>query len=141
MSVYGHAVPQGSMIAIPNKHTGRPMLKASNEKALRRWRKAVTVQARTVAPRVPLQGPTRVTATFCFTRAPSTLRRDGSPKDGEPDYPIKKNIGDIDKLTRALLDSLTDAGWWDDDAQVVELRIRKVWAPQPGVHFSVSEVK
>jgi Holliday junction resolvase RusA-like endonuclease len=38
---------------------------------------------------------------------------------------------DIDKLTRAILDGLTDGGLLADDARVVELHITKRY-PTPG---------
>lgn len=39
---------------------------------------------------------------------------------------------DIDKLCRAVLDALTDAGVWVDDSQVVDLGSTKIYAS--GVH-------
>lgn len=48
---------------------------------------------------------------------------------------------DLDKLTRAVLDAVTDAGLWADDAQVVSLRAAKRYVTnQPGVRIRVREM-
>ena len=39
---------------------------------------------------------------------------------------------DIDKNLRAVCDSLTDAGVWEDDARVVHCVASKVFAGSPG---------
>lgn len=46
---------------------------------------------------------------------------------------------DIDKLCRAVLDALTDAGVWVDDSQVVDLGATKIYASGPhiGAHITV----
>lgn len=46
---------------------------------------------------------------------------------------------DIDKLCRAVLDALTDAGVWADDSQVVDLGATKVYATghHIGAHITV----
>jgi len=56
-----------------------------------------------------------------------------------PDYPSKPP--DIDKLMRAVLDSLTDAMVWTDDSLVVSVLARKVWVDrwteQQGVQVAI----
>ena len=41
-----------------------------------------------------------------------------------------KRKRDLDNLLKAVLDALTHAGMWDDDSQIVDLRI--YWAEQIG---------
>ncbi|HXF73588.1 MAG TPA: RusA family crossover junction endodeoxyribonuclease, partial [Actinomycetota bacterium] len=60
------------------------------------------------------------------------LRR---PKRGAPIYPVRRP--DLDKLTRGLLDALTAASVFGDDAQVVDLIVRKRYAAEPRVEVSV----
>ena len=50
----------------------------------------------------------------------------------------------LDKLLRAVLDGVTDAGAWRDDSQVAQLSAVKRWAdaetPGGGVHLTISEL-
>ena len=64
------------------------------------------------------QGPLGVLATF-------TLERPKSIPAASRIWPWKKP--DVDKLARTLLDGLTDSTLWGDDAQVVDLHIRKCY--------------
>lgn len=62
-------------------------------------------------------------------------------RDAAPPYPTGKNAGDIDKLQRACFDSLTDAGVWKDDSQIVYVIAKKAWCNdafrKPGVQILV----
>ena len=67
---------------------------------------------------------------FTFERPAShygTGRNAGRVKDSAPDWPDTKWTGDIDKLTRAVFDSLTAGGVIEDDARVVEAAVSKAW--------------
>jgi Holliday junction resolvase RusA-like endonuclease len=60
-------------------------------------------------------------------------------RDGAPPRPTGKP--DIDKLSRAVLDAITSAGVWHDDAQVVQLQAAKVYIGRdhtPGCHITIS---
>lgn len=61
------------------------------------------------------------------------------PKSHKPDsLPTSRLLGDVDKLTRNVLDALTEAGVITDDAFVVKLReCEKVYGPNPGVHIEI----
>lgn len=121
------------MSAIMNRNTGRPFLKASNERALRAWRSLVTTSAQgaRTAPTNTLLGPVALYATFTYRKPPSN----------RSEHAITKNTtGDLDKLVRAIGDSLTDAKWWDDDVQVVELHAYKRWGQEDGVEVSVHDL-
>jgi crossover junction endodeoxyribonuclease RusA len=84
----------------------------------------------------PYDGPVIVRLRFVMPRpksAPKTRRI----------WPAKRP--DIDKLARSCLDSITDAGLWKDDGQVVELHAAKDYPHQlfgefPGVHVQVEQV-
>lgn len=62
-------------------------------------------------------------------------------KSNTDDYPTGKNIGDIDKLTRAVLDGLTDAKVIEDDSFVVGWlgtgEPSKIWGPEDRVIITV----
>lgn len=95
------------------------------------WREAVVFVARTAWAHEQLLGAVHVKITFFLPR-PKTLTRD---------YPTVRP--DADKLARAALDALTLSGIWADDAQVVDLYVKKRYAAHrgPGAHFSIREMK
>lgn len=109
-TVYGVAQPQGSARAfIVN---GRAVVTSAN-KHLKGWRDAVSAEARAQMNGLPpYDGPIEVRASFYLPR-PKSVRRQ---------HPTVKP--DVDKLTRALLDSLTYTVV-GDDAQVVSLQVSK----------------
>lgn len=114
----GHPRPQGSKRAFVT-NGGRAQIVESNTKGHRDWR--ATVQQAAVAAmgeRPPVDGPLEVLVTFALPRPKS------HPKTRRT-WPVSRP--DVDKLVRAVNDSCTHVVW-RDDAQIVELRVRKVWA-------------
>lgn len=122
--VRGIPVPQGSHKAfIVN---GRAVVTSVNNKALKPWRKAIATAAREVVLPVEKSTPMRVEVTFVFER-PGSVRR--SRPTVRPD---------VDKLARAVLDALTEAGAFPDDSQVVDLHATKTYGLTAGAHIRVS---
>jgi len=117
--VQGRPAAQGS-----KRHVGGGrMIEAS--RFVGPWRQAVTHAALTVIDAEQWEkvlGP--VEAEFVFH-----IARPASVKESDRPLPIKPP--DLDKLVRAVCDSLTDAGVWGDDGQVVRLTASKVYVP-PG---------
>jgi crossover junction endodeoxyribonuclease RusA len=108
----------------------------ANPAKLRPWREAIRQDAVQAAGETwtPLDGPVLVTLRFALARpasAPKTRRT----------WPIGKRSGDVDKLARAALDALTDAGIFTDDARVTELTVSKDYVGgdvhSPGVLITV----
>ncbi len=136
--VSGLPVTQGSKRAVlRGKRAG---LIDSNDARLRPWRDAVrwTAHATAGISWQPIAGPVRVLLLFGLRRpaaAPKTRRT----------WPIGAKSGDVDKLTRACLDAMTDAGIWRDDSQVVDARAIKDYPDAlgmlaPGVTIAVWRV-
>lgn len=127
--VTGTPIPQGSKSASVIK--GRAILRDANDKTLAPWRAHVDATARDATRyHDTITGPVRVWLRFTFTRPPSHYRAGRNAhllKDDAPRYP-GLSCGDIDKLTRAVLDALTAAEVWKDDTQVVDVRARKFYA-------------
>lgn len=125
----GRPVTQGSK-TIGRARSGRVFLR-EDAKGLKAWRDTLTVMAARAAGRVGMiTGPVRVELTFSFERPAShygTGRNAERVKDSAPDWPDTKWAGDLDKLTRAVFDSLTAGGVIEDDARVVEASMSKVW--------------
>ncbi len=117
-TVYGVPAPQGSTRAFIPKGWKRPIITADNART-KPWRQAIVEAALAAngnAP--PLDGPAHVAVLFLLPRPKSAPRRITEPA----------KLPDLDKLVRALLDGLTTAGAWRDDAQVVSLSARKAFA-------------
>jgi Holliday junction resolvase RusA-like endonuclease len=111
--VFGDPVPQGSKRAFVVKQRAVVVVD-TNKPSLRSWRSQIVDAARhEMSGDTPELGAVRVTLMFF-------LRQPGRPKAG---VPITRP--DVDKLARAVLDGLTDAGVFRDDSQVTTLTARK----------------
>lgn len=120
ITVPGIPAPQGSKKAYVRG--GRAIMVEANPRT-KSWRSTVTAYALTTKPSAPLLGPVNLAAEFVMPRPQShfrTGRHAGQLRDDAPGSCAKKP--DLSKLIRAVEDSLTDAGWWRDDAQVVSLK-------------------
>lgn len=140
--VRGVPVTQGSITPGVTRD-GKPYARHDNRANLKSWRHAIGEAVRREIgglPRITGQ-PVFVTATFFVARPQShygTGRNAGVLKDSAPRYPTSKP--DVDKLTRALLDALTqDAALYGDDSQVVDAVIKKRYADSnpPGVGIEI----
>jgi Holliday junction resolvase RusA-like endonuclease len=133
ITVYGKPITQGSKIRT------RWAMRDSNGETLSPWRdnvRSAAVNTLIAAQVVGLADvsfntdPVNVNIYFTFARPNShygTGRNKAFIKASAPPFPSSHNIGDIDKLARACLDALTDAGIWKDDSQVVLLTASKTW--------------
>lgn len=131
INVIGRPAPQGSKRYVGGsaKQGGR-FIEAS--KYLPAWRKALMTAAQEAMAEQEWEtyaGPVEVQVTF-FLERPSSI-----PQSKRP-WPIKPP--DLDKLVRSL-DSLTDAGVWEDDGQIVILQAAKCYADtrEPGAEIRV----
>ena len=91
------------------------------------WKSDVIVAARPLRPSSPIQGPVRVSLVVLHPRPKRLMRA----KD--PDGPLFcTSKPDRDNLDKAVLDALKTDGWFLDDAQVVDGRIRKGYHSKTG---------
>ena len=124
-SVTGTPAPQGS-----KRHVGGGrMIEAS--KRLHPWRDLVIDAAKDQTELTDqLVGPIEVKLEF---RIPA-------PKKPLHVLPISRRAGDIDKLSRAVLDALTISKLIGDDSQVVKLNASKIYVTDyPGVIVTIRE--
>jgi len=113
--VDGTPVQQGSKTAFIIK--GKAVMTDQNSKTLKPWRANVTSTAKLAAVRHDeFAGPLAVVLDFYMPRG-ATVKR------ARPAV-----TPDLDKLVRAVLDGITDAGVWGDDGQVVSIRAREWYA-------------
>ncbi len=124
VKVYGDPAPQGSTRCIGSN--GRHQLIADTKRT-KPWRALVKRAGEALDLPGPLSGPVAVEVTF-------TVLLPSSVKPTSRFWPWKRSSGiggDIDKLARALLDGLQDAGVFADDAQVCDLHAVKAYPHSP----------
>lgn len=101
-------------------------------KQLPEWRKEIVLAAKEAmlssSDWFMTDKPVRVEAVF-FLPKPKTVKRE---------YPTV--APDVDKISRGVLDALTAAGVYEDDAQVVELIALKRYSETSGVSIRVTVV-
>lgn len=96
--------------------------------AVHAWKEAI-IAAASDAISNAFEGPVKVDLLFAFP-----ARR----KTEIGNYRVSKP--DLDNLVKAALDALTDAGAWNDDAQVAQLHTAKVQATDPFVQVRIEGV-
>jgi hypothetical protein len=112
VTIQGDARPQGSKRHVGN---GR-FIEASPY--LREWRETVRVAClESKNSQDKFDAPVKVVLVFA-------LRKPKNPK--HKTRPASRP--DLDKLVRAIFDSVTSAGIWEDDSLVVDLQASKEWA-------------
>lgn len=131
-STNGTPQPQGStrvfMVA------GRPRITTDNDR-LKPWRKAIVNAAWQAIEEHRWEATAEavaVTLTFRLPRGKTVTRA------------LPTVRPDLDKLIRAVLDSLTTAGVYNDDSQVIRLAVGKFYAAEgtdPGVHVTITELE
>lgn len=138
--VYGLPATKGSVRSFLNRKTGKVVSLADNRR-LKGWEAAVALSAQAAGAR-PVLDAVSVALTFLLPRPKGHLRKDGTVRESAPFAPATKP--DVDKLVRAVLDGLIGVGF-RDDAQVVEVRARKLYAAgasgTTGVSVSLATVE
>ncbi len=102
------------------------------------WKSCVAVASMPHRPKSPLIGPVAIAIEFWMPRPKSRCRR----KDNPGLVPCTSKP-DVDNLFKAVTDCLTQAGWWNDDAQIVEAEVSKCWheiGGRPGAHVRIREI-
>lgn len=120
--VFGIPAPKGS-----KRHVGNGRLIESSKK-LPAWMRAVTQEATKNRPSEPIDAPVSVYMHFYL------------PKPKRPRYDAPAVKPDVDKLSRAVLDSLEAAGVLTNDSRVTLLRAIKHYANDttpPGADISI----
>ena len=124
VTVYGTPATKGSMKCIgPRGGRGHQLIEDDKGGTRKAWRAAVEQAAAAILVRrgAPFTGPVGVQLKFWLPRPASVTRS----------RPHTRGTGDLDKLERAVLDAITNAGLWGDDAQVCRLVTIKAYADPP----------
>jgi len=128
--VHGTPAPQGS-----KRHVGNGRMIESSPKLLP-WRTKIadTVVACGWANHPLNDGAVRVVLDFIMPRPKYHFLKSGLRANAPTRHTVTP---DIDKLARAVLDALTNAGVWRDDAQVAQIEAYKTYGTEPGVWVRV----
>jgi crossover junction endodeoxyribonuclease RusA len=125
--IQGEPKPQGSKQGFIR---GNRVVLVESQKQLPAWRDHMTrmLQLKQMEHDTAFTTAVNVALTFWLPRPKSVKRQ------------YATSTYDIDKLTRAVLDSITKAGVWRDDSDVVDLTVRKTYADnhEPGVLISIT---
>jgi Holliday junction resolvase RusA-like endonuclease len=117
IDVSGEPASQGSHSVI----NGR--IVQVNSSKHKRWRNAVVFAALDLITEdwTPIDEPVELSVIFYLPRPKTVL-----------DRPLPSVMPDLDKLIRAVADSLTDAGIYEDDSRIVRITAAKVYADDRG---------
>lgn len=121
----GIPVQQGSKTGFSPKGTNKVQMTDQNAKDLKPWRATVT----RVTP-VPYTFDCPIYTELTFVM----------PRPARPMFDVPATKPDIDKLTRAMFDGITDAGLWKDDCRVVKMLVAEEYESEgnpAGVHVLV----
>jgi Holliday junction resolvase RusA-like endonuclease len=135
-TIPGDPIPKGSLKCVGKHVGGAPRLVEDNPRT-RAWRRAVRDAVVGVAS-ADLHEPIGVEITATLPRPAFHYGVTGL-RSNAPIHPTNGRTGDVDKLARLVLDALTDALVLVDDAQVVDLHIRKTF-PMPEASPYVPDV-
>ena len=82
----------------------------------------------------PITGPVEMICWFYFEK----------PKSNRTLHPTSRQVGDLDKLLRAVSDALVDGGAIEDDSQIVLVSGSKSWVTEdttrPGVMVYIADM-
>jgi Holliday junction resolvase RusA-like endonuclease len=120
--VYGLPIAQGRPRAFRHPAGGIRVYDPANS---RDWKRTVQAQVLPVKPDVPFAGALRLRLLFELPRPKSLPRR--------VVHHVKRP--DVDNLAKAVKDAIRSVVY-QDDSQVVELEVRKVYGDQPGVSIT-----
>lgn len=144
IDVLGTPAPQGSKKGFYNPRLGRVQIVEDAKVKTKTWRQDVLAAAVDAQPHdwAPIDGPVWIEAVFYFDRPAAhfgTGRNAGTLKDSAPPRPSVKP--DIDKVLRATLDALADAGCYVNDSRVVSVTAEKRYVDDirrlKGAHIEV----
>jgi Holliday junction resolvase RusA-like endonuclease len=142
--VGGVPVEQGSKTGGKRKN-GSVFLRDSNGKRLHPWREHIAREVQAARGDTCYDGPVRVDLIFFMPRPKYHFGTGRNADRLKPNAPFFHTVKpDIDKLERAVLDSLKMGGAYTDDALVSMVTKSKVYAhptASPGVQISIRSIE
>lgn len=137
--VDGHPRTKGRIASFVNPRTGRIVSKETDKRTAP-WVARIGALARVKwqAGPAPKAVAFFAQADFYYTRPKCHFKADGRTlRQNAPAFPIGRgHYGDVDKLTRAILDGLSGIVY-EDDTQVVFQTTRKEFGTDEGVFLTI----
>ena len=99
------------------------------------WKSQIAAAAKQYLPQQPIDGAVSLTIYFTMPRPKNHHRANGQLKDSTP--VLHRSRPDLDNLEKAVMDALTQLGFWDDDAQVAVKHTTKAYGPNIGATITI----
>lgn len=93
------------------------------------WRERVWTHLLPFRPASPLDEALRLDLFFEFERPVSHFGKKGLRASAPREHMSRP---DVDNLTKAVMDEMSELGFWRDDDRVVSLAVSKAWAREAG---------
>lgn len=125
MTFFVPGIPRtkGNWKAVRHPRTGKALLVPKSRKSMP-WEQAVAWDAKQAWPGTPTAAPVDLRLAFWFPRPASHKKKGGALRKGFSVLPIGHNVGDLDKLVRAVMDAFTGV-IYEDDSQVYRCEATK----------------
>lgn len=144
---------EGVQFFVPGTPKAQPRLRAFYDKHIGQarvydagtaegWKGQVALASRAFKPLSPMAGPLYVSIRFQMPRPKSHYRTGKHAGELKPDAPYwHTGKPDRDNLEKAVLDALTELGFWQDDGQVCAGPVEKVYSQSPGANIEIETIK
>lgn len=106
------------------------------------WKGCLALAAQEKRPQKPLLGPLELLLKFYFSRPKSHFRtgkRSNELRESAPYHHTGKP--DVDNLAKAVMDAMTQLGFWQDDSQVAKITVTKHFQHfSPGCRVHLNQI-
>lgn len=99
------------------------------------WKSLIALEVRPFCAS-PFSGPVALALEFTFARPKKHFGARGLKPDAPVNHTSKP---DLDNLSKAVMDCLTQCGVWTDDSLVCSKRARKMYGDVPGCRIAIRE--
>jgi len=140
MSEWNLHIPSLPVAQPRQRHTSFGANYVPKQHPVHAFKAAVMLVCQQDGPGEPLQGPVHLRVTFSFPRPKSHWTAGGNLAKRATLRHIQRP--DLDNLGKSVMDAMTQAGVWGDDAQVMRLVLIKRWCDAgelPGVLVRLEE--
>lgn len=117
----------------PGKNGGKGHIQFFTKNAVKKAANELKAILSPIQPEKPLKGPLSLMVTMVFPWPKGTAKykrvSEGEPHASRPD---------CSNLIKLLEDTMTEMGFWEDDSQIYDLRVRKFRGNEPGISIRIS---